>query len=77
MTFPEYQKTRHHLGESNRICTCGKSMKCIKFSSQPIGDQVWMDWKCECGIILKLRYFDDWLNNRIEVTKREDNKIDG
>jgi hypothetical protein len=70
MSFLEYQSQRHHLGESSRKCTCGKDMKCTKFSSQPIGDQVWIDWECQCGIILKLRYFDDWLDKRIVVTKR-------
>jgi hypothetical protein len=68
--FPEFHPKRPQLGESTRKCDCGKMMKCINFSSQPIGDQVWMDWKCECGIKLKLRYFDDWLEKRIEVTER-------
>jgi hypothetical protein len=72
MNIPEYQPQRHTLGEAERKCSCKKMMKRIDFSSHPIADQVWMDWECKfCGKKLYLRYFDDYLNKRIEVTERK------
>ena len=73
MNFPEYQKQRHTLGESLRNCpNCINIMICINFESHPIADQVWIDWECKfCGKKLYLRYFDDYLNKRIEVTERK------
>jgi len=72
MSFPEYQTQRHRLVEEYRNCLiCLNLMQGIKFESHPIGDQVWKDWECNfCGKKLFLRYFDDWLNKRIEVTER-------
>lgn len=68
----EYQPQRRHLAEAERKCSCGKNMTYINFESHPLADQVWKDWKClKCGNILKLRYFDDWIDKRITVTKRK------